>query len=49
LEIYENSPDEYVQKLHKWFTAEQAEEGRAKAKKYWATMYHLKVTFRSKH
>jgi hypothetical protein len=32
LEIYENSPDEYVQKLHKWFTAEQA-EGRAKAKK----------------
>ena len=45
MELYENSPDEYVQKLHKWFTAEQAEQGRAKAKKYiWATMYHLKVT-----
>jgi hypothetical protein len=31
--------------IHTWFTATQAEEGRAKAKRFWATMYDLKVTF----
>jgi hypothetical protein len=49
LDTYENNPDGYIHMVHNWFNAEHAEETRAKAKRYWATMFYLKVTFHQKY
>ena len=34
MEIYEDNPHKYVQELQNWFTAEEAEDGRAKQKNF---------------
>ena len=44
LETYKGDPDAYMQMVHPWFTAEQAAEKRTTARKFWATMYYLRVT-----